>query len=224
MNRIILQDQTLSNAAHSRMAPATGKAESGFAALARFLGAVLAAARGYIARKSVERQLKALDDRLLADIGLTRGEIPAAAKALAGAKVDLFAETSRLVVRLVIRPLAQWKHRRDVYNQLMSLDDRMLADIGLTRFGVAEFVAKLGREIEPALPVALRAMEHDMTAPLRAWRVARVTEKALTGLSDRQLRDIGVMRTDIVELAETLAEKALLAANGNRPAAPLKAA
>ena len=38
-----------------------------------------------------------------------------------------------------------------------------------------------------------------------AWRNARATEKALLRLSDRQLRDIGLLRGEIAEVAEDLA-------------------
>ena len=40
-----------------------------------------------------------------------------------------------------------------------------------------------------------------------AWRSARATEKALAGLTDKQLRDIGLNRGDIVDVAEALARR-----------------
>jgi uncharacterized protein YjiS (DUF1127 family) len=40
-----------------------------------FRNDVMARVRGFLARKSAERQLQSLDDRMLADIGVRRGEI-----------------------------------------------------------------------------------------------------------------------------------------------------
>lgn len=40
-----------------------------------------------------------------------------------------------------------------------------------------------------------------------AWRSARATAKALTALSDKQLRDIGLHRGDIVDVADALARR-----------------
>jgi uncharacterized protein YjiS (DUF1127 family) len=44
---------------------------SGFATTPGLMGSI----KGYIARRSAERQLRQLDDRLLADIGLKRVDI-----------------------------------------------------------------------------------------------------------------------------------------------------
>jgi uncharacterized protein YjiS (DUF1127 family) len=42
-----------------------------------FRGDVMLRVRGFLARKHAVRQLQALDDRMLADIGVRRGEINA---------------------------------------------------------------------------------------------------------------------------------------------------
>src|SRR5581483_10016646 len=100
-------------------------------------------------------------------------------------------------------------------NELMAMDDRTLADIGLARYEIAEYVKRLGRDIQEPLPETLAAMEQDVTAPLRAWNRARLTARQLAELSDRQLTDIGVVRGDIDELAYEVARKAIVAANVN---------
>lgn len=40
-----------------------------------------------------------------------------------------------------------------------------------------------------------------------SWRTARATASALSELSDKQLRDIGLTRGDILDVAEALAQR-----------------
>ena len=188
--------------------------ETGLAALARFGAALRGSVRKYLKQAAIERELARLDTRMLDDLGLARGEIRAVARravALPG-EGTLFAEFSRMLTNTVVRPVVNWARRRAVYSELMAMDDRMLSDIGIARYEIAEYVGRLGRELEQPLPVALTGMEHDVTAPLRAWNRARVTARQLSELSDRQLVDIGVVRGDIDELAQEVARKA---ANSN---------
>lgn len=190
--------------------------EIGLAAFARFGKALTSAAKRVYARNQLENELYGLDDRSLADIGISRGMIPAVATdALPASEGGLFGEFSRLVVNGVLRPALDWNQRRKARATLMSLDDRLLADIGLDRYGIDAHVAKLGGAINGPLPVAIAAMQGDVTAPLKAWSAARATVKELSRLTDRQLMDIGVIRGDIAELAGDLAETGLAAANSN---------
>jgi uncharacterized protein YjiS (DUF1127 family) len=98
----------------------------------------------------------------------------------------------------------------------------MLSDIGMTRYEAAEYVRRLGREIQEPLSEELAAMEQDITAPIRMWNRARLTARQLDNLSDRQLVDIGVVRGDITELAQEVARKAV--ANFNDRTAATQAA
>jgi uncharacterized protein YjiS (DUF1127 family) len=185
--------------------------ETGFAALNRF-GAVLAnAMRRHFKRAAIERELARLDNRMLGDLGLSRSEIGFVAQQAVAVPGEgtLFQEFSRLVFNLVVRPVVEWNRRREIYDQLMSMDDRMLADIGMTRYDAAEYVRRLGREVQEPLPEVLAAMEQDITAPIRAWNRARLTARQLDELTDRQLVDIGVVRGDIAELAQEVARKAV---------------
>jgi uncharacterized protein YjiS (DUF1127 family) len=185
--------------------------ETGFAALNRFGAVVLNSARRHFKRAAIERELARLDNRMLADLGLNRGEISSVAEQAVTVPGEgtLFQEFSRLVFNAVVRPVVEWNRRREIYDQLMSMDDRMLADIGMTRYDAAEYVRRLGREVQEPLPEVLAAMEQDVTAPIRAWNRARVTARQLDQLTDRQLVDIGVVRGDIDELAQEVARKAV---------------
>jgi uncharacterized protein YjiS (DUF1127 family) len=186
--------------------------ETGFAALNRFGAVLVNSARRHFKRAAIERELARLDNRMLADLGLSRSEIGTVAEQAVEVPGEgsLFQEFSRLVVNLVVRPVVQWNRRREIYDQLMSMDDRMLADIGMTRYDAAEYVRNLSREqLQEPLPETLAAMEQDVTAPIRAWNRARLTARQLNELSDRQLLDIGVVRGDIAELAQEVARKAV---------------
>jgi uncharacterized protein YjiS (DUF1127 family) len=190
--------------------------ETGSAALARFGAVLVNSARRHFKRAAIERELTRLDNRMLSDLGLSRSEIGFVAQQAVAVPGEgtLFQEFSRLVFNLVVRPVAEWSRRREIYDQLMSMDDRMLADIGMTRYDAAEYVRRLGREVQEPLPEVLAAMEQDITAPIRAWNRARLTARQLDELTDRQLVDIGVVRGDIDELAQEVARKAVANFNG----------
>lgn len=190
--------------------------ETGFAALNRFGAVLVNSVRSHFKRAAIERELARLDNRMLGDLGLTRSEIGLVAQQAVAVPGEgtLFQEFSRLVFNLVVRPAVEWSRRREIYDQLMAMDDRMLADIGMTRYDAAEYVRRLGREVQEPLPEVLAAMEQDVTAPIRAWNRARLTARQLDQLSDRQLVDIGVVRGDIDELAQEVARKAVANFNG----------
>ena len=209
---------------HNEKAAMSVARETGFAALNRFGAVLVNSVRRHFKRAAIERELARLDNRMLGDLGLTRNEIGFIAQQAVAVPGEgtLFQEFSRLVFNLVVRPTVEWSRRREIYDQLMSMDDRMLADIGMTRYDAAEYVRRLGREVQEPLPEALAAMEQDVTAPIRAWNRARLTARQLNELTDRQLMDIGVVRGDITELAQEVARKAV--ANFNAQSETPKAA
>jgi uncharacterized protein YjiS (DUF1127 family) len=212
MNRIINENE--------KVAPSVTR-ETGFAALNRFGRVLVNSVRRHFKRAAIERELARLDNRMLGDLGLSRSEIGFVAQQAVAVPGEgtLFQEFSRLVFNLIVRPAVEWSRRREIYDQLMSMDDRMLADIGMTRYDAAEYVRRLGREVQEPLPEVLAAMEQDVTAPIRAWNRARLTARQLDQLSDRQLVDIGVVRGDISELAQEVARRAVANFNGE-PQAP----
>ena len=87
-------------------------------------------------KRATYRSLSSLDDRMLRDIGLNRGDIPALVDALRG-------PMGRPVTGFeseVVMPLKQWNLWRVAHKQLSQLDNRMLSDIGFVR-GDIEWVA-----------------------------------------------------------------------------------
>ena len=194
----------------AEMPEATAR-KTGLGALTVFASHVINSVRRTLELASIARELSALNDRELADIGLTRGEIPAVAarSVTAPATPSLGAAFSQLVQDLVIAPVVLWNRRRAAYGALNALDNRMLADIGVARAEIADVVKGLHRSVSyPAITL-------DVVAPLAAWNRARQTANQLYKLEDRMLLDIGVVRGDIDWVASEVANKA--AANRNQP-------
>src|SRR5581483_9819593 len=137
MNRMINPSATLRQTWSTDVAH-----ETGFAALTRFSAVLANSVRKHFKRAAIERELSRLDGRMLADLGLTRSQISSVAHQAVAVPGEgsLFAEFSRLLVNLIVRPAIAWARRREVYNELMAMDDRTLADIGLARYEIAEYV------------------------------------------------------------------------------------
>jgi uncharacterized protein YjiS (DUF1127 family) len=166
-------------------------------------------------RMQVVRELQALDERTLRDIGVSKSEIDRVAAESAGG--DEWVVIS--LAKLIGRKLAAWSSRRDAYRRLMSLDDRMLADIGISRAEIPE-VIKAMRNAQGAQS----GFEAEVVLPLKQWNLWRDAHKQLSQLDNRMLSDIGLVRGDIDWVADELADRAVRKpANANKPA-PHKAA
>ena len=185
--------------------------KTGFGALAVFSKRVINSVRRTLEFSSIARELAALNDRELADIGLNRGDIPAVAlqSVTVPAQPRLIVAFGELVYDLLVAPVALWNKRRVAFSALNALDNRMLADIGVTRAEIADVVNGLHRSVSyPAI---------SLVTPIVAWNRARQTANQLYKLEDRMLLDIGVVRGDIEWLASEVAHKAAGAANRNQP-------
>jgi uncharacterized protein YjiS (DUF1127 family) len=114
-------------------------------------------------RRAAIRELEALDDRVLADIGLVRGDIDEAVDRAIAARLPEKAAVPSPVSRVLAalgawnpgRPAKslaawyrRWLKRRATIRELQALDDRMLADIGLLR---------------PDIPAAMERLEQGAT-------------------------------------------------------------
>jgi uncharacterized protein YjiS (DUF1127 family) len=193
--------------------PAVTARETGFGALATFAKRLVNSVRHTLERAAIARELSALNDRELADIGLTRGDIPAVAEksVTVPAEPGLVAAFGEMLHDLLVAPVALWNKRRVAYSALNGLDNRMLADIGISRAEISDVVNGMHKAI------SYPAVSLDLVAPITAWNRARQTANQLYKLEDRMLLDIGVVRGDIEWLASEVANKAAAAANRNRP-------
>lgn len=199
--------------------PASVASVDGFARIAGF-GRSLANRWRHAARKhQVMQELAALNERMLSDIGLNRGDTERVAEltAQAYAPVDgtLFHEVGSLLRDLLVRPLVRFSRRRRAYQNLMALDDRMLSDIGLTRDEIPAVVKSLTGEA-PAWN-----SDAGEVSTLRVWNRYRAAAKELGQLDNHMLADIGIVRGDIDWVAEELAVRSVRpAANTNSSSAP----
>jgi uncharacterized protein YjiS (DUF1127 family) len=191
--------------------PAATARATGFGALTVFAKRLVNIVRRHVEFAAIARELAALNDRELADIGLTRGDIPgvAAKSVTVPAEPGLPAAFGEMLHDLLIAPVAVWNRRRVAYAALNGLDNRMLADIGLSRAEISDVVKGMHKS------VAHPGLSLDLVAPIAAWNRARQTANQLYKLEDRMLLDIGVVRGDIDWLASEVANKA--AANRNQP-------
>ena len=187
--------------------------KTGFAALPVFATRIANFVRHALERTAIARELAALSDRELADVGLARGDIEAVAERSvtvpAGAgPLTAFGE---MLHDLLIAPVALWNKRRVAYSALNGLDNRMLADIGISRAEIPDVVNGMHKAVSyPALSL-------DLVAPITAWNRARQTANQLYRLEDRMLADIGVVRGEIEWVANQVGHRTAVAANRNRP-------
>ena len=189
--------------------PTTATPTSATARLARLAGSIRQALRWSRRRAAIVRELTALNDRMLADIGVARWQIDAVAAQSAGAPAPdvraLAHELGAILHDVLVRPMREWFQRRTTYRDLMGLDDRTLADIGLSRGQIPALIESLRAGHAPAVD----SRSADIIRPLRLWNRSRLAAKDLSTLDDRMLSDIGMVRGDIDDVAEELAERSM---------------
>jgi len=197
-------------------------ASTGFTRIAGFARALAAHYKHAAVKAQVTRELARLSDRMLADMGLGRADIEGVAvltaQQTAPVARSLVAETASFLYDLALRPVVRFVRKRNAYNTLVGLDDRVLRDIGLAREEIPGYVRSLSGD-RPAKQLASDDAE---TAPsLGVWNRYRATARELAQLDNHMLADIGMVRGDIDWVAEELAVRSFrgIANNNSAPRA-----
>ena len=157
-------------------------------------------------RRQAYGALMTLDDRMLEDIGLERGDMKRAVYGEAGTPM---LGTLVALGKLIAAPVVALFEQRQAYGALMAMDDRMLEDIGLNRGDVERAV--YGDENGTLIGKLIAAVKHG--------HERRAAVRALEALPDHLLADIGYERHMIAsQLAgETAREDARIASLGHGP-------
>ncbi len=169
-------------------------------------------------RNAVTRELLGLSNRMLDDLGMTRADISPTAKLTADRAypVDgtVFTDLGKLVDGTIVRPVADFLARREVESHLRALDDRLLADVGLTRADIPAVVRDVHRAPKQA------DTGFDAVAQIRVYNRSRIAAKELGAYDDRMLDDMGFVRGDIHWVAKKLATRSVAAnVNSSEPRA-----
>jgi uncharacterized protein YjiS (DUF1127 family) len=99
----------------------------------------------------------------------------------------------RALAAAILRPV----RRRAIVDRLEGLEDRMLQDIGVERYEIAEIAESVTSRQAPSVGVALENLLAVSGGSLAAWTERRAAYRELSALDDRMLRDIGITRADI---------------------------
>ena len=170
-------------------------------------------------RRNLVAELNGLDDASLADIGLKRWEIGEAANRFGGPKGPSFAwlvgRLGTLAIGRAARVVTRWYNRQKAYQELMSLDEHTLRDIGISRTEIPALISQMATVDHRAVPAGW-TLEDELVRPLRQWNRSRATAKTLSAMDDRMLSDIGMVRGDIDWVSETMARRSVGAANTNQ--------
>jgi uncharacterized protein YjiS (DUF1127 family) len=107
-------------------------------------------------RRSTIAELSRLDDRMLQDIGLTRGSLETVADEMLGYGQDRGSAGTRHEGGLMAA-LRRWRRRQATIRRLAALDDRILQDIGILRGDIAHIVDR-AIQAEEAVPASVDAL------------------------------------------------------------------
>jgi uncharacterized protein YjiS (DUF1127 family) len=186
-------------------------------------------------RRAVHRTIRELDrltDRQLADIGLTRGEITAAAQRVAAEVTGIPAGAAignRSVLAEIGERFYRARARASMVRDLRRLPDHVLADIGIERGAIEEMVeAVLDRrdregpaaEQPPRAGSPVHDLLHGLEAavrPLLHWNMSRIAAGQFARLDGETLSDLGYVKGDVDWVPDEMASRRLKApANRNQ--------
>src|SRR5215470_15660540 len=129
--------EAVADSVASRQAPSAG------VALGHLFMAIGRSVVAWSERRTALRELNALDDRMLRDIGITRADIPAV---IAG-----MAPGTRVESADPLEALRRWARARAAAEDLHTLDNRTLDDIGMVRGDIDWVAEELAiRSLRPA--------------------------------------------------------------------------
>jgi uncharacterized protein YjiS (DUF1127 family) len=129
------------------------------------------------------------------------------------AQVERAAAVAEAVAGVIAKAVLWFRERREKVaslRELQALDNRTLADIGVTRADLSALVYG-ARIAGPVLrgKMLVRFVEEKLLRPFRAWRLTARTRNELSALDDASLRDIGIERGQIDGIAATVAKARL---------------
>lgn len=182
---------------------------------------VVAAYRAYRRRQRTIAALNALDDTILADIGVQRGNIRALATELARQRERAGAAPRRQ--GSLAAAYRRWRARRASIRELRRLDDRTLADIGIARNRIDTVVDGLlaGDRAATRAPLGdvLRQADEALVRPLRKWDMTRRAAGQMARMDRETLADLGYVKGDLDWVPGVLAGRRLPRRAANRNAA-----
>ncbi len=184
---------------------------------------MLSGLRRALQRRTAIRQLDALDDRLLADIGLVRGDIPRVVDGLlpapgrsagfpALAAVTWLAGKLAATAAILGAAIRRRLERRATIRQLEALNDRMLADIGLVRGDIPGFVdGQRNDRSTGAGPLTLEQTNYwdSVVRALRQWDLSRQAANQMARFKADTLHDLGYVKGDVDWVPEVMARRKL---------------
>jgi uncharacterized protein YjiS (DUF1127 family) len=189
-----------------------------------FLGRMVEPMQRVWRRHAVYNELMALDDRMLADIGLRRDVVAEAAEIAAAMPMPPGVGARKrpgalsLITNALVRPVILWLRRSAAHDQLSRLDDRLLRDIGVDRGQIGTIVDRVQSSTLVNIPASAdfaEMIDAAVLEPIRQWNRTRQTARSLSRLDDRQLADVGLLRSDIGWVSAELAVRPNACANGN---------
>ena len=175
---------------------------------------VVTYAKDRVEKRWALKALSAMDDRMLADIGIERYEIKGLVYGEPAGK------TAPSFWQGLTQKLAQARQRRAAIQALKRLPDHLLADIGIERHLIEVQVEGLIGTSGPRAEPPTTAAKPAVTAgdKLRQWDLSRKAAGEMARLDPELLADLGYVKGDIDWVPEVLAERQVATANANHKA------